>query len=94
MPAVRQYPLRKKTGDRPDISLVDFTRTIAIQDLHIAEGFADDEHVEQVGLGWRQRAPLPVYVSVGSVCTEGSGPLQELTRQRILHRIRRDASHE
>jgi predicted nucleic acid-binding protein len=50
----RAWQLRQKYHDKPDISLVDFTSMIVMQDLGITEIFTGDAHFQQVGLGFRR----------------------------------------
>jgi len=54
----RAWQLRQKYHDKPDISFVDFTSMVVMQDLGISEVFAGDAHFEQVGLGL-QLVPRP-----------------------------------
>jgi predicted nucleic acid-binding protein len=49
----RAYALRLRYHDKPDISLVDFTSTVVMQDLGIADVFTGDAHFLQVNLGFR-----------------------------------------
>jgi len=49
----RAWLLRVKYRDKPDISFVDFTSMIVMQDLGITEVFTGDAHFQQVGLGFR-----------------------------------------
>lgn len=49
----RAWQVRQKYGDKPDISFVDFTSMIVMQDLGIADVFTGDAHFEQIGLGFR-----------------------------------------
>ncbi len=51
----RAWRMRQKYDDKPDISLVDFTSMVAMQDLRITEIFSGDSHFEHVGLGFRLR---------------------------------------
>ena len=48
----RAWQLRQKYHDKPDISFVDFTSMVVMQDLGIADVFTGDRHFEQVGLGF------------------------------------------
>ena len=50
----RAWLLRMKYRDRPEISFVDFTSMIVMQDLGIVDVFTGDAHFEQVGLGFRR----------------------------------------
>lgn len=52
----RAWQLRKKYDDKPDISFVDFTSMVAMQDLGITDVFTGDHHFEHVGMGF-QRVP-------------------------------------
>jgi uncharacterized protein len=49
----RAWELRKKYGDKPDISFVDFTSFVVMRDLGISDVFTGDAHFQQVGLGFR-----------------------------------------
>ena len=49
----RAWDLRKKYDDKPDISFVDFTSMVVMQDLGINEVFTGDAHFQQVGLGFQ-----------------------------------------
>jgi predicted nucleic acid-binding protein len=49
----RAWDLRKKYRDKPDISFVDFTSFVVMQDLGITDVFTGDAHFQQVGLGFR-----------------------------------------
>ena len=49
----RAWRLRQKYHDKPDISFVDFTSMVVMQDLGITEVFTGDAHFQQVGLGFR-----------------------------------------
>jgi predicted nucleic acid-binding protein len=49
----RAWLLRVKYRDKPDISFVDFTSMIVMQDLGITDVFTGDAHFRQVGLGFR-----------------------------------------
>jgi predicted nucleic acid-binding protein len=49
----RAWQMRRKYHDKPDISFVDFTSMVVMQDLGIAEIFTGDGHFQQVGLGFR-----------------------------------------
>jgi uncharacterized protein len=49
----RAWELRQKYQDKPDISFVDFTSMIVMQDLGITEIFSGDVHFLHVGLGFR-----------------------------------------
>ena len=44
---------RFKYRDKPDISFVDFTSMVVMQDLGIQDVFTGDAHVRQVNLGFR-----------------------------------------
>jgi uncharacterized protein len=50
------WEMRQKYQDKPDISFVDFTSMVVMQELNLAEVFTGDKHFVQVGLGFR---PLP-----------------------------------
>ena len=49
----RAWDMRQKYHDKPDISFVDFTSIVVMQDLGIGEVFTGDAHFQQVGLGFR-----------------------------------------
>jgi predicted nucleic acid-binding protein len=49
----RAWQLRQKYQDKPDISFVDFTSMIVMQDLGIGDVFSGDKHFHQVNLGFR-----------------------------------------
>jgi len=49
----RAWQMRQRYHDKPDISFVDFTSMVVMQDLGIREVFTGDTHFEQVGLGFR-----------------------------------------
>jgi predicted nucleic acid-binding protein len=49
----RAWQMRQKYHDKPDISFVDFTSMVVMQDLGLAEVFTGDAHFVQVGLGFR-----------------------------------------
>ncbi len=49
----RAWQMRQKYADKPDISFVDFTSMVVMQDLGITEVFSGDQHFEQVNLGLR-----------------------------------------
>lgn len=49
----RAWRMRERFRDKPDISFVDFTSMVVMQDLRITEVFTGDRHFEQVGLGFR-----------------------------------------
>lgn len=49
----RAWELRQKYHDKPDISFVDFTSMVVMQDLGITEVFTGDAHFQQVGLSFR-----------------------------------------
>ena len=49
----RAWAMRQKYDDKPDISYVDFTSMIVMQDLKITDVFTGDVHFRQVGLGFR-----------------------------------------
>jgi predicted nucleic acid-binding protein len=48
----RAWQLRQKYHDKPDISFVDFTSMIVMQDLGITDVFTGDAHFQQVNLGF------------------------------------------
>jgi predicted nucleic acid-binding protein len=49
----RAWQLRQKYHDKPDISFVDFTSMVIMQDLGITDVFTGDAHYQQVNLGFR-----------------------------------------
>jgi predicted nucleic acid-binding protein len=49
----RAWQLRQKYHDKPDISFVDFTSIVVMQDLGIRDVFTGDAHFQQVNLGFR-----------------------------------------
>lgn len=49
----RAYDLGIRYHDKPDISFVDFTSMVVMQDLGIADVFTGDAHFQQVNLGFR-----------------------------------------
>ena len=49
----RAYNLRLRYHDKPDISFVDFTSMVVMQDLGINEIFTGDAHFKHVNLGFR-----------------------------------------
>ena len=49
----RAWQMRQKYRDKPDISFVDFTSMVVMQDLGIIDVFTGDDHFKQVGLGFR-----------------------------------------
>lgn len=51
----RAWRMRQKYDDKPDISFVDFTSMVVMQDLGISEVFTGDAHFRQVGLGFQLR---------------------------------------
>lgn len=48
----RSWRMRLKYADKPDISFVDFTSMVVMQDLNITDIFTGDRHFERVGLGF------------------------------------------
>ncbi len=48
----RAWQMRQRYDDKPDISFVDFTSMVVMQDLGITEVFTGDAHFQQVGLGF------------------------------------------
>jgi len=48
----RAWQMRQRYRDKPDISFVDFTSMVVMQDLRIKEVFTGDTHFQQVGLGF------------------------------------------
>ena len=49
----RAWQMRQKFGDKPDISFVDFTSMVVMQDLGVVDVFTGDEHFRRVNLGFR-----------------------------------------
>lgn len=49
----RAWELRQRYHDKPDISFVDFTSMVVMQDLGITDVFTGDGRFRQVGLGFR-----------------------------------------
>ncbi len=49
----RAWELRQRYDDKPDISFVDFTSMVIMQDLGLTEVFTGDAHFLQVGLGFQ-----------------------------------------
>ena len=49
----RAWALRQKYHDKPDVSFVDFTSMVVMQDLGIQDVFTGDAHFRQVNLGFR-----------------------------------------
>jgi len=49
----RAYDLRLRYQDKPDISFVDFTSMVVMQDLGITDVFSGDAHFRQVNLGFQ-----------------------------------------
>jgi predicted nucleic acid-binding protein len=49
----RAWELRQKYHDKPDISFVDFTSMVVMQDMDLIEVFTGDAHFLQVGLGFQ-----------------------------------------
>jgi predicted nucleic acid-binding protein len=47
------WQLRQKYEDKPDISFVDFTSMVVMQDLKITDVFTGDSHFRQVNLGFQ-----------------------------------------
>ena len=48
----RAWEMRQGYDDKPDISFVDFTSMVVMQDLGILQVFTGDLHFQQVGLGF------------------------------------------
>jgi predicted nucleic acid-binding protein len=48
----RAWQMRQKYHDKPDISFVDFTSMVVMQDLGITDVFTGDAHFQQVNLGF------------------------------------------
>jgi uncharacterized protein len=49
----RAWKMRQKYHDKPDISFVDFTSMVVMQDLGITDVFTGDDHFRQVNLGFQ-----------------------------------------
>jgi predicted nucleic acid-binding protein len=45
--------MRQQYHDKPDISFVDFTSMVIMQDSGITDVFTGDAHFQQVNLGFR-----------------------------------------
>lgn len=48
----RAWQMRRQFRDKPDISFVDFTSMIVMQDLGITDVFTGDAHFQKIGLGF------------------------------------------
>ena len=55
----RAWEMRQKYDDKPDISFVDFTSMVVMQDLGISDVFTGDAHFQHVNLGFRLFPCLP-----------------------------------
>lgn len=54
LPSISISPVKCfKYHDKPDISFVDFTSMVVMQDLGIQDVFTGDAHFRQVNLGFR-----------------------------------------
>ncbi len=49
----RAWQMRQKYDDKPDISFVDFTSMVVMQDLGIRDVFTGDAHFQHVNLGFQ-----------------------------------------
>ena len=49
----RAWEMRQKYRDKPDISFVDFTSMVVMQDLGITDVFTGDAHFRRVNLGFQ-----------------------------------------
>ena len=49
----RAWQMRQKYDDKPDISFVDFTSMVVMQDLNLTDIFTGDAHFRQVDLDFR-----------------------------------------
>lgn len=49
----RAWQMRQKYSDKPDISFVDFTSMVVMQDVGIVDIFTGDAHFQQVNLGFQ-----------------------------------------
>ena len=49
----RAWQMRQKYHDKADMSFVDFTSMVVMQDLGIVEVFTGDDHFRQVNLGFQ-----------------------------------------
>jgi predicted nucleic acid-binding protein len=47
------WELRRRYQDKPDISFVDLTSMIVMQDLAVSDVFTGDAHFRQVNLGFQ-----------------------------------------
>jgi predicted nucleic acid-binding protein len=49
----RAWAMRQKYHDKPDISFVDFTSMVVMQDLGVTDIFTGDAHFQKVNLGFQ-----------------------------------------
>lgn len=49
----RAWDMRQKYSDKPDISFVDMTSMVVMQELGIGDVFTGDAHFKQVNLGFQ-----------------------------------------
>lgn len=49
----RAWAMRQKYDDKPDISFIDFTSMVVMQDLGLTDVFTGDDHFRKVNLGFR-----------------------------------------
>ena len=49
----RVWDMRQRYTDKPDISFIDFTTMVVLQDLRITDIFTGDAHFQKVNLGFR-----------------------------------------
>jgi predicted nucleic acid-binding protein len=49
----RAWQMRQRCHDKPDISFVDLTSMVVMQDLGVVDVFTGDAHFQQVNLGFR-----------------------------------------
>jgi predicted nucleic acid-binding protein len=49
----KAWSLRQQLSDKPDISFVDLSSMVVMQELHISEIFTGDNHFRAIGLGFR-----------------------------------------
>jgi predicted nucleic acid-binding protein len=49
----KSFTLLQRYADKPEISFVDFTSFVIMQELNITDVFSGDKHFEQVNLGFK-----------------------------------------
>ncbi len=50
---LKAWEMRQSYDDKPDISFVDFTSIVVMQELGVGDIFTGDQHFRQVNLGFR-----------------------------------------